>query len=75
MAHTLGIPLAELKYPVRMLRPVEHRLQLLPNGFIDDAYNSNPAGFRAALEVLSDFGGQRVLVTPGMVELGSGRRR
>ncbi len=55
---------------MRMLRPVEHRLQLLPNGFIDDAYNSNPAGFRAALEVLSDFGGQRVLVTPGMVELG-----
>ncbi len=70
VAHTLGIPLAELKYPVRMLRSVEHRLQLLPNGFIDDAYNSNPAGFRAALDVLAGFEGQRVLVTPGMVELG-----
>lgn len=70
VAYRLGIPLSELVYPVRMLRPVEHRLQLLPNGFIDDAYNSNPAGFRGALDVLSGFHAQRVLVTPGMVELG-----
>lgn len=70
VAHSLGIPLKELVYPVRMLRPVEHRLQLRPGGIIDDAYNSNPAGFRSALEVLRDFAGQRVLVTPGMVELG-----
>ncbi|HJD24513.1 MAG TPA: UDP-N-acetylmuramoyl-tripeptide--D-alanyl-D-alanine ligase [Firmicutes bacterium] len=70
VAHSLGIPLAELAAPVRRLKPVEHRLQLLPNGYIDDAYNSNPAGFRAALDVLGGFEGQRVLVTPGMVELG-----
>lgn len=70
VAHTLGVPLKELAAPVRRLKPVEHRLQLLPNGFIDDAYNSNPAGFRAALDVLKGFEGQRVLVTPGMVELG-----
>ena len=70
VAHRFGIPLADLCYPVRMLHPVEHRLQLLPGGIIDDAYNSNPAGFRAALEVLRDFPGQRILVTPGMVELG-----
>lgn len=70
LAHTLGIPLADMVYPVRMLKPVEHRLQLLPNGFIDDAYNSNPAGFRSALDTLAAFDAQRVLVTPGMVELG-----
>ncbi len=70
MAVRLGIPMEELTYPVRLLRPVEHRLQLLPNGFIDDAYNANPAGFRSALDVLSGFAVQRVLVTPGMVELG-----
>lgn len=66
----LGIPLEDLVYPVRMLRPVEHRLQLLPGGIIDDAYNSNPAGFRSALDVLSGFDAERILVTPGMVELG-----
>ncbi|MBE6779188.1 MAG: UDP-N-acetylmuramoyl-tripeptide--D-alanyl-D-alanine ligase [Ruminococcaceae bacterium] len=70
VAHRLGVSLKEMIYPVRMLKPVEHRLQLLPNGYIDDAYNSNPAGFRSALDTLSGFAAQRVLVTPGMVELG-----
>ena len=37
---------------------------------IDDAYNSNPAGARAALDVLAELPGRKVLVTPGMVELG-----
>ena len=70
VADTLGIGLEALVYPVRQIRPVKHRLELLPGGFIDDAYNANPAGFRAALDVLKGFAGQRVLVTPGMVELG-----
>ena len=70
LAHTLGVSLEDMVYPVKMLQPVEHRLQLLPNGFIDDAYNANPAGFRSALDTLSLFPMRRVLVTPGMVELG-----
>ncbi len=70
VAHHLGISLSEMVYAVRLLKPVEHRLQLLPNGYIDDAYNSNPAGFRGALDVLKQFDAQRILVTPGMVELG-----
>ncbi len=70
VAHKLGVSLTAMVYPVRMLKPVEHRLQLLPNGYIDDAYNSNPAGFRSALDTLACFECQRVLVTPGMVELG-----
>ncbi len=70
LAHTLGISLKEMVYPVRLIKTVEHRLQLLPNGYIDDAYNSNPAGFRSALDTLAAFAAQRVLVTPGMVELG-----
>ena len=38
---------------------------------IDDAYNSNPQGAAAALEVLRDHAAKRrLLVTPGMVELG-----
>lgn len=70
VAHRLGISLSEMVYPIRLLKPVQHRLQLLPNGYIDDAYNANPAGFRSALDVLRQFEAQRVLVTPGMVELG-----
>jgi UDP-N-acetylmuramoyl-tripeptide--D-alanyl-D-alanine ligase len=38
---------------------------------IDDTFNSNPAGAKAALELLAGTGAPRkVMVTPGMVELG-----
>ena len=37
---------------------------------IDDAFNSNPVGAKAALRVLSRFPGRRIVITPGMVELG-----
>lgn len=73
VANRLGIPLQKLRIPVRRLQPVAHRLQLLEQGavtVIDDAYNSNPAGSRAAVETLKLFEGVRILVTPGMVELG-----
>lgn len=42
---------------------------------IDDTYNSNPAGARAAVERLARAAaGRTVLVTPGMVELGRRQR-
>lgn len=38
---------------------------------LNDAYNSNPIGFAAALDVLGQVSGNRkILVTPGMIELG-----
>jgi UDP-N-acetylmuramoyl-tripeptide--D-alanyl-D-alanine ligase len=45
---------------------------------IDDAYNSNPVGFASALELLDVLrrpGGRRILVTPGMVELGAAHQQ
>ncbi len=70
----LGIRLSALKMQVRKLESVPHRLQLLPKGggitVIDDAYNSNPAGSKAAIDALALFDGFKMLVTPGMVELG-----
>ncbi len=77
VANTMGIPLEKLRAPVRALEAVEHRQQLRGSGnrlIIDDAYNSNPAGAQAALETLSQFDGLRILVTPGMVELGEKQR-
>ena len=74
-AHGTGIPLEKLTLPVKRIQAVPHRLQLLDKGngltFIDDAYNSNPSGCRAALAVLELFDACRILVTPGMVELGA----
>jgi len=74
VANTLGIPLKSLIIPVRRLEPVEHRMQLREHGqvtIIDDAYNSNPVGSKAAVETLAMFDGIRILITPGMVELGA----
>ncbi len=74
VANFLGIPMADLVFPVKRLECVPHRMEILAKGggvtVIDDAFNSNPAGARAALKTLSGFDGQRILVTPGMVELG-----
>lgn len=73
MAHLMGISLVELKPQVRKLESVPHRLQLIgKNGItiIDDAFNSNPTGAKAALDTLNLFDGTKILITPGMVELG-----
>ena len=77
VAHEMGIALAELKIPVRRLHPAEHRMEMKEQGgvtIIDDAYNSNPIGSRAAVETLAMFDGMRILITPGMVELGENER-
>lgn len=56
--------------------PVANRANVVvaPSGVrvIDDTFNANPASAASALEVLIglDVTGRRVLVTPGMVELG-----
>ena len=76
VAHKMRVTNAELQRRVRRLHPVEHRLQLLPKrgrvSIIDDAYNSNPQGFHGAIDTLRRFEGKtRVLVTPGMIELGA----
>lgn len=73
MADKLGVERKSIARAVQMLEPVPHRLELVDGGdivIIDDAFNSNPAGAKSALEALAVFDGVRILVTPGMVELG-----
>lgn len=74
LALYLGLTLEKIAEAIAKLEPVEHRLQLIkgPVTVIDDAFNSNPEGSKAALEVLKDFKPAKlVVVTPGMIELGS----
>ncbi|MFN3596374.1 MAG: UDP-N-acetylmuramoyl-tripeptide--D-alanyl-D-alanine ligase [Rubricoccaceae bacterium] len=78
VGRALGLRLRQIAHAVGRVEPVAHRLALRrePNGVltIDDAFNSNPVGARNAVEILSQMpvpeGGRRVIVTPGMVELG-----
>lgn len=68
-----GIDIEDLIHAVSGVRPVEHRLELkkLGNFYqIDDAYNSNPVGAKNACQVLGMMPGIKVVVTPGMIELG-----
>ena len=72
----LDIPLIELVPVVASLKPAPHRLEVkqTAGGFtiLDNAFSSNPQGAKASLEVLAALDGARkVMITPGMVELGS----
>ncbi len=75
VALDFGVPKRQIRFAVSSLKPAPHRLECKPflNGslLIDDAYNSNPEGCLEAVRVLGSFEGmRRILVTPGLVELG-----
>lgn len=73
--HLLDLPLDEAARDALRLEAAPHRLQLVhsPGGMtiIDDSYNANPVGMRNGLDALKQVRGRhKILVTPGMVELG-----
>jgi len=77
VALRLGVPAEAVLGRIATLPTVANRLTADTSAsgvyVIDDTFNSNPAGARAALALLAAAPGEgaRVLVTPGMVELGS----
>lgn len=75
VAKSLGLTFEEISRGISKIEPIPHRLNIINPGtgivIIDDAFNSNPIGTKAALDVLSQFKeGKKIIVTPGMVELG-----
>ncbi|MBL4836330.1 MAG: UDP-N-acetylmuramoyl-tripeptide--D-alanyl-D-alanine ligase [Kordiimonadaceae bacterium] len=77
-AHSIGLPWAAIKGALASVPQIRHRLEVSKNSsgptLVNDAYNSNPVGFASALGCLNSLvgeGGRRILVTPGMVELGT----
>jgi UDP-N-acetylmuramoyl-tripeptide--D-alanyl-D-alanine ligase len=76
VAFALAVPQEVAISRIATLPPVPNRLASgqAPSGVwvIDDTFNSNPRGARVALAelVARGGGGRRVVVTPGMVELG-----
>lgn len=72
-AFAVGMDLDEIVRAIPEIDFIEHRLQLIKSGgvnILDDGYNSNVKGARAAIEVLKLFKGRKIVVTPGLVELG-----
>lgn len=75
VAYKLEVSIDDIKSAIENLESAPHRLEIIKgvNGItvIDDSFNSNILGFQNALEVLKGFYlGRKVLVTPGVVELG-----
>lgn len=75
VAYHEGIPLRDIAFRIRTLQPAESRLvaQTTAEGItiINDAYSANPKGVVSALKVLGLYQtGKRLLITPGMIELG-----
>lgn len=73
LCYELGLSLEQIETGVKRIKPIEHRLELKKLGdinIIDDAYNSNPVGSKMAVEVLGMMDGKKIIVTPGMIELG-----
>lgn len=75
VAKTLGLTFEEIRRGIAKIEPIPHRLNIINPGtgviVIDDTFNSNPVGVKAALEVLNQFKeGRKIIITPGMVELG-----
>jgi len=76
-ALAMGIDAETALVALRSTPQIAHRLEVKRQTdgttIVDDGYNSNPAGFASALELLPLLvspGGRRIVVTPGMVELG-----
>jgi UDP-N-acetylmuramoyl-tripeptide--D-alanyl-D-alanine ligase len=68
----------QIPYFTKTIAQIPHRLQKIdvPGSalILDDAYNSNELGFMSAVSALDKLaqqrGGRRILVTPGIAELG-----
>ncbi len=75
IAKKLNMNLEEIKRGVEKIKIIPHRLEPIYNArtnirVIDDSYNGNLNGFISGLEVLSNARGRKIVLTPGLVELG-----
>ncbi|MCG8413738.1 MAG: UDP-N-acetylmuramoyl-tripeptide--D-alanyl-D-alanine ligase, partial [Pseudomonadales bacterium] len=74
VAMEAGASLAEVKSGLAAVQPVKGRL-VQRNGrqgstLIDDTYNASPSSFKAAIDVLAQFDGRKILIAGDMKELG-----
>ena len=71
----LEVSLEQIASAINKLQPVKHRLEIVPSEndvtVIDDTYNASVESTKSALEFLSMFEGRKIVITPGIVEMGN----
>lgn len=73
VAEDMKIPVEKMAKGIATLPQIEHRLEIKKAGqftIIDDAFNANPVGTKKAIDVLAQMNGKKIVITPGMIELG-----
>src|SRR5690606_3379041 len=74
-AVSAGVPMAAIVTGLEAFNPVAGRMQprTIAGGFqlIDDTYNANPDSVRAAIDVLAQLKGTKILVLGDMAEVGA----
>lgn len=74
VADILGVEQNLIEYAVSRIKPVEHRLELKKGNLgeivLDDSFNSNKLGAKYAVDTLAKFSQIKIIITPGIVELG-----
>ena len=73
LAYKMGVSPLGIKNAISQLKPIPHRVELIEeNGLtiIDDSFNSSVESSTNALDTLALFEGEKIVVTPGLVELG-----
>ena len=71
MAKEFGVDDSYLVRKVAKLSPIPHRLQKIEVGgkiIIDDSFNGNIEGMLSSIELVSQYEGRKVIITPGIVE-------
>jgi len=73
-----GASLADIRLGLAEMAPVKGRLNIYQLGqhlkLIDDTYNANVESIKAAISLLANYSGQRILILGDMAELGSEAR-
>jgi UDP-N-acetylmuramoyl-tripeptide--D-alanyl-D-alanine ligase len=69
-----NIDMKKISEAISSLQATPHRLELkrINNELtiLDDAFNANPVGTKVALDVLAEMPGEKIVITPGMIDLG-----
>ena len=75
IAKRLGLNLEKIAKRASLVLPTEHRLEIKQYGnitLIDNSFNANATSYKSSFKLLREYPGkQKIIITPGLVEIGT----